>query len=227
MRDINQIHPTAIVADSAIIGSGNKIGAYSIIHSGVSIGNNNNISEHVVLGSPGQDSRNPSYDSSQFKVKIGNNNTIREFCSVQKPINEEFTQIDNNCFLMHGCHIAHDCLIQSDSTLGTGVITSGFVKILKGANIGIGVKIHQFSVIGQFAFIAMGSNIVKNIQPFAKYTPGPKSVNEYALKKFGFMEFLKEIEYWYIDGIIPQNISLIEIQQEYQYFHLKSSRNQL
>ncbi|MBS3914076.1 MAG: UDP-N-acetylglucosamine acyltransferase [Bacteroidetes bacterium] len=223
---MNQIHPTAIIGDGVILGEGNIIGPFTVIYGNCIIGNNNQIGPNVVVGTPGQDTKNPNYRHENYAIKIGNNNIIREFCSIQKPIEESHTIIGDDCYLMHGVHIAHDCEIQDKVVLGSATITSGFTKILKGANIGIGTKTHQFSVIGQYAFVAMGTNVVKNIAPFAKYVPGPKTINEYALKKYGMESLIEEVTNWYIHGVEPLSKVLKEINDEFLKYHEQSHRRQ-
>ena len=45
----NKIHETAIIDDSAIIGSNVNIGPYTIIHANVRIGNDTSIESHCVF----------------------------------------------------------------------------------------------------------------------------------------------------------------------------------
>ena len=61
------IHPTAIVADSARLADDVEIGAYSIIGGQVEIGSGCRIGSHVVINGP---------------TTIGTDNHIYQFCSV-------------------------------------------------------------------------------------------------------------------------------------------------
>ena len=94
------IHKTAVIDDSAIIGTNVSIGPYSIIHPNVSIGDNTNIyshciihpdteigdnnkiHDHVVIGSDPQDLK----FNTKIKtfVRILNNNIIREYVSIHR-----------------------------------------------------------------------------------------------------------------------------------------------
>jgi UDP-N-acetylglucosamine acyltransferase len=60
----NEIHPTAIIGDNVKIGINNKILPFTIIYGPTEIGDNNIIGPNVIIGTPGQDPRNPRYDSS-------------------------------------------------------------------------------------------------------------------------------------------------------------------
>jgi UDP-N-acetylglucosamine acyltransferase len=64
------IHPTAIVADGAVIGEGTTVGAYSIIGSQVRLGRDNVVGPHVVLDG---------------RTTLGDGNTIYQFASVGAP----------------------------------------------------------------------------------------------------------------------------------------------
>ena len=46
---MSDIHPTAIIADTAEIGSGTTVGPYSVIGPKVKIGSGNTIASHVVI----------------------------------------------------------------------------------------------------------------------------------------------------------------------------------
>ena len=59
----NEIHPTVIITGEVKFGTGNKILPNTIIIGPTEIGDNNIIGPNVVIGSPGQDTRNPRYDS--------------------------------------------------------------------------------------------------------------------------------------------------------------------
>ena len=80
---MNQIHPTAIVDNRVKLGKNNQILPYTILTGPLEVGDNNIIGPHVVIGSPGQDTRNPRYDSSDCLIRIGSNHIIREFSAVQ------------------------------------------------------------------------------------------------------------------------------------------------
>ena len=78
----NNIHPTAIIGPEVVLGDGNDIGPYTVIYGPTDIGNGNLIGPHVTIGTPGQDTRNPRYDSSQCRIRIGNDNIIREHYTI-------------------------------------------------------------------------------------------------------------------------------------------------
>lgn len=223
---MNQVHPTSILDDRVNMGKNNIILPYCVILGPVDIGDNNIIGPHVVIGSPGQDTRNPRYDSTDCRIVIGNNNIIREFSAIQKPCYEDITVIGNDVYLMQSVHIPHDAHICNNVVITPMCVLGGITKILEGANIGMGASIHQYSVVGQYSIVATGATIVKNVKPFSRCIPGKKiSVNEYAIKKFGFMDSIDEITEYVFDGKRPKSDKIVSIIEVFEDLHCKSNRD--
>lgn len=221
----NRIHPTAILDDNVILGENNIIHPYTIIQGPTVIGSDNIIGPHVVIGSPGQDTKNPRYDSSDCQIKIGDRNIIREFTAIQKPCYEDLTYIGNDVFLMQSVHIPHDAHIHDKVVITPMCVLAGITKILTGANLGMGCSINQYNVIGQYSIVATGAAAMKNVKPFSRYIPGKEiSVNHYAIKKFGFAEYAKEIEAYVLHGVLPKTKPILDIITEFTQLHEKSGR---
>lgn len=162
----NQIDKTAIITGDVKLGKNNKILPYTVLTGPLEIGDDNTIGPNVVIGSPGQDTRNRYYDSAHCAIKIGNRNIIREFTAIQKPCYENITQLADDIYIMQSVHIPHDAIIESHSVITPMVALGGIVRILEGANLAVGVSVHQRVVIGQYSIAAMGASVMKNIKPF-------------------------------------------------------------
>lgn len=169
MYDQNEIHPTAIISCTAIIGKGNIIGPYSIIHGNVKIGNNNKIDSHVSIGSDGE-----IRDCKDFNgvIKIGDNNIIKESVTIQIGKEGE-TVVRNNCLLMSKSHIGHDAWIHDNVTISTGAKIGGHCKIHSHTNIGLNAVVHQRKTIESYCMIGMGSTITSDILKFSKVAGNP------------------------------------------------------
>ena len=221
----NKIHPTAIVDSNVTFGANNTILANTIIHGPTKIGSNNIIGPNVVIGTPGQDTRNPYYDSSNCEIEIGDNNIIREFTAIQKPCYKNITKLGNEIFLMQSVHIPHDAILQDKVNIAPMSVLAGITTLLKGASIGMGVTIHQHSIIGHYSMLGMGSAVVKNVKPFSIYVPNnPLRVNDYAIKKFGFEEYHEEITKYVIQNIDPVSKPIQSIVAEFEELHISSKR---
>lgn len=213
----NKIHPTAILDDRVELGDNNEIGPYSVLYGPLLIGNDNLIAPHVTIGTPGQDTRNPRYDSSDSRIEIGDRNIIREYTAVQKPCYRDVTKIGNDVFIMQSVHVPHDAIIDDFSVITPMVVLSGIVRILKGANLGVGSSVNQYCVVGHYSIVGMGAPLLKNLKPFSRYVPNKAlSVNKYAINKFGFSSMEDEISAYVLDDIYPVSVELIKIVDEYQ-----------
>ena len=85
-------------------------------------------------------------------------------------------------------HVPHDAVIEDSVTIANSVQIGGHSHLMRGCNIGLSACIHQFTVIGSYAMVGMGSVVGKHILPFNTFAgSGPKrlGVNEVGLKRIG------------------------------------------
>jgi len=216
----NKIHPTAILEGDIELGEGNVIDAYAVLRGPLKIGDNNQIFPHVVIGCTGADTRNPNYDSSRCRIEIGSDNIIRELSAIQKPCYEDLTRIGNKVFVMPGCQVLHDAILYDQTVASPMSAVGALVRVLRGANIGMGAKLHQRVVVGHYSIAAMGAPVTKCIRPFSRYIPRkPISVNQYAIDKFGFTDEKPYIEDYVLRGTLPAaSTRLFQIIGEYHEF---------
>ncbi|MDD3014073.1 MAG: hypothetical protein PHC34_10260, partial [Candidatus Gastranaerophilales bacterium] len=140
----SNIHPSAIIDKSAQIAEGVKISPFAIIgpnvklDSGVEIfphaylehceiGSNTIISSGAIIGTAPQDL---GYKGESTKVIIGDNCQIREHVTVNRASGEgNITKIGNNCMLMTGSHVAHNCKLGNNVILANLATLGGHVSI--------------------------------------------------------------------------------------------------
>jgi UDP-N-acetylglucosamine acyltransferase len=221
----NTIHPTAIIDERVILGKNNVIHPHTILYGPTEIGDDNIIGPNVVIGMPGQDTRNPRYDSTNAFIKIGSRNIIREFTSIQKPCYEDITLLGNDIFLMQGVHIPHDAQLSDKVVITPMCVLAGITRILEGANLGMGSTINQYAIVGQYSIVATSAAVMKNVKPFSRYIPNkPISVNTYAIKKYGFESYVGEIEAYVMDNVMPGSDMIATMIREFDQKHIKSGR---
>ncbi len=221
----NSIHPTAIIQGNVDLGINNEIGPYTVIYGPASIGNGNFIGPHVTIGTPGQDTRNPRYDSSAARIEIGDDNIIREYTAIHKPCYRDITRIGNRVFLMQSVHVPHDADIQDEVVITPMVVMGGIVHVLRGANLALGCSVHQYSVVGHYSIVGMGAALARNVRPFSKYVPRqPVSVNDYAVKKYGFEDVRDQISAYLMAGTRPSDARLTAIVDEFETLSNASGR---
>jgi UDP-N-acetylglucosamine acyltransferase len=160
-----QIHPTAVVE------SGARIGARSIIHAHAIVGRYCELGEDVVvhpfavLGGDPQDLRFDSNTASG--VRIGARTVIREHVTINRATKSDaFTEVGSDCFLMAASHVAHDCQVGNHVVIANAVLLGGHVQVGDRAFLGGSAVVHQFCRIGEGAMIGGGARISRDIAPF-------------------------------------------------------------
>lgn len=162
---MNTVHPTAVIEDGAELGEGNEIGPFCYITKHAKIGNNNKLVSHVCIGTPAQHRG----DVEQGGVEVGNGNTFHEFSQVQASTNPSLpTRVSNNCYLMKGAHVAHDCMVEDDVTLCNDATLGGHTYVMRNTTLGFLTVVHQKQVIGSFVQTGMGAIFPKG----ARVEPG-------------------------------------------------------
>lgn len=203
---MNRIHPTAVVDPSAkleaeveigpwaVIGSNVAIGARSVIGAHVvlegplTMGTDNRIYPHAVLGTPPQDIK---YHNEPTRLEMGDRNLVREFVTVHRgtPQGRGYTRIGSDVFLMAYSHVGHDNLIGNHVVIANSVQLAGHVRLEDYAVIGGCTAIHQFVHVGAHAFVGGGSSVRMDVAPFCKVA-GSRArlygLNSVGLRRRGF-----------------------------------------
>lgn len=202
------IHPTAIIDPKAEIHSDVEIGAYTQISKNVSIGSKTVVGPHVVIepyvdiesdckifqfAAIGAVPQSLKFEGEKTYVKIGRGSLIREFVTIHRGtgFGGGITEIGEENFLMAYTHVAHDCIIGRRVVLSNNATLAGHITIGDHATIGGLVAIHQFTRIGESAFVGGKSAVVKDIPPFV-IAAGDRAVlhglNSIGLKRRGFSQ---------------------------------------
>ena len=202
VRD-NHIHPTAIIGNNVRLGKGNKIGAYVVIQGKTWIGDNNVFEPFCSIGN--EPEHKDFFGKKNKGVFIGNNNVFREYVTINAGCFVP-TQLGDNITMLRGSHIGHDSEINNDCTISCNVLIGGHSLLGVGVNMGLGSICHQYSKIGSYAMIGMGSIVTKkvNVQCFGTYVGNPAKYikeNDYQKQKWSYemvldicAEFEKMIE---------------------------------
>jgi UDP-N-acetylglucosamine acyltransferase len=200
------IHPTAIVEPGAEIDAAAEIGPYCIVGERVRLMDGVRLHPHVVvggataigsgteiypfacLGLPPQDRK---YQGEESRLEIGRNCRIREHVTVNPGTagGGRLTRIGNDCLLMVGAHVAHDCRIGDDVILVNNVLLAGHVTIGDHAIVGGGAAVHQHVRIGAHAFVGGLSGVENDIIPFGSVLGNRAhlgGLNIVGLKRRGF-----------------------------------------
>lgn len=161
----NVIHETAIIEDGVDIGVGNFIGANCLIKNGTKIGNNNRFEAFVSVGTAPE--HRDFFNKEGKGVEIGDSCVFREFTTINSGAFTK-TKIGNNVVMLRGSHIGHDSQISDFCNLSCNVLIGGHSHLMEGCNFGLGAICHQYSKIGAYSLVGMGSVVTKK----SKVSPG-------------------------------------------------------
>jgi UDP-N-acetylglucosamine acyltransferase len=163
------IHPTALVEEGTRLASGCIVHAHALIRRHCELGEGVVVHPFAVIGGDPQDL---SFDARiPSGVRIGARSVIREHVTISRATRaDSFTEIGADCFLMAGCHVAHDCRIGSRVVIANAVLMAGHVQVGDRAFLGGGAVIHQFCRIGEGVMIGGGARISRDVAPFTLTT---------------------------------------------------------
>ena len=200
------IHSTAIVDPGATLGTNVSVGAYSVIDADVEIGDNTSIGHHcVVTGhtrigcdnrifhfvSLGEANQDKKYRGEPTRLDIGDRNTIREYCSLNRGTAQDrgVTTVGNDNWVMAYVHVAHDCVVGSNTTLANCTQLAGHVHVGDWATLGGFTGVHQFVKIGAHVMCGVSSVVLMDIPPYVTVGGNPLAavgINAEGLKRRDF-----------------------------------------
>jgi UDP-N-acetylglucosamine acyltransferase len=203
-----KIHPTAVVSPRAELAEGVQVGPYCVIHDQVKIGRDTVLASHVVIdrhteigernqispfvsiGSPPQDI---GYHGEDTAVRIGDGNILREFVTVNRATTKQdrVTIIGNDNYLMAYAHVAHDCVLGNKIIMSNVATLGGHVSVGDYAILGGLAAVHQFVRIGAYAFLGGKTGVDRDAPPFM-IVAGPRAklygINRKGLQRLGFSQ---------------------------------------
>lgn len=181
----NSIHPTAIIENGARIGQGVSVGPYCIVGSNVVLEDNVILKAHICVdghtavgegttiypfASIGTAPQDLKYSGEHSRLVIGKNCTIREHVTMN-PGTEGGgmkTSVGDNCLLMVGVHVAHDCHVGNNVILANNATLAGHVVVGDHVLVGGLSAVHQFVRIGSHAVIGGMSGVESDVIPFGR-----------------------------------------------------------
>lgn len=159
------VGPCAVIEDDVVIGDNCQIHAFASIKQFTRMGKGNVVHSYALVGGVPQDLK---FAGETSHLDIGDNNSIREFSTLHRGTagGGGLTRIGSNNLIMAYCHIAHDCLLHNNIVMSNGATLAGHVELFDGAIIGGLSAIHQFSRIGQHAFVGGMTGIAQDLPPY-------------------------------------------------------------
>jgi len=200
------IHPTAVVHPQADVDPSATIGPYCVVDAGVRIGPGTVLQNHVTVHGPtrlgadcviypfaalGAEPQDLKFRGETTELIIGDRCRVREHATLHRgtELGGGKTVVGDDCLIMVGAHIAHDCIIEDQVVIANGVMLGGHCLIETGATIAGGAALHHFTTVGRFAFVGGMARITKDVPPFLVVEGNPaeaRKVNTTALTRRGF-----------------------------------------
>jgi len=191
-----EIHPQAIVASSAKLGKGVKVGAYAVVGEDVELGDGCVLHAHATVGGPsrfgknntfypfssvGGDPQDYTFRGERTELGAGDDNIFREYVSISRGTKKggAKTSLGNGNFFLAYSHVGHDCVIGSNTLFVNGATLAGHVTVEDFVTIGAFCPVHQFCRIGRYAYVGASTVITQDVPPFSKI------VTERETKSFG------------------------------------------
>ncbi|HUL31454.1 MAG TPA: acyl-ACP--UDP-N-acetylglucosamine O-acyltransferase [Thermodesulfobacteriota bacterium] len=181
-----KIHPTAIVHPTAVLHDEVEIGAYSIVEADVvigpgtilrdhatlrrytTLGRNNLVDSHAVLGGVPQDLK---FDPQTVSyLRVGDENVFREGVTISRATREgKVTLVGNRTYWMATAHAGHDAIVEDDAILVNGAALAGHTVLGRGAILSAHVAVHQFCWVDEKAMGQGNSATSMHIPPFTLF----------------------------------------------------------
>jgi UDP-N-acetylglucosamine acyltransferase len=209
MTSSSQVHEQAIVAASAKIGAGVRVGAYAVIGDHVELGEGCVLHSHAVVQGPSKIGRNNVFhpfcsvggDPQDFRFQgektelvVGDGNTFREYVTISRGTvgGGGKTTIGSGSLFLASSHVGHDCHVGDHTLFVNGATLAGHVTVEDYATIGFQSPVHQFCRIGRYAYIGASTVITQDVPPFSRVATERETksygVNTIGLERKGFSE---------------------------------------
>ncbi|MGW6718036.1 hypothetical protein [Streptomyces sp. NPDC054995] len=174
----NRVHSSAFVGENVRLGTGNTVGPYAVLLGPCTIGNDNWIAPHAVIGAPGghRDYPHPATwagETGGLGVVIGDRNRIREHTTIVQGLFSGPTRIGNNCLVLTGTTIGDGVVLEDDIQVSSNVTVGGESRVWSHSYIGMGAMIRPHTSIGPLSLVCMGAVVLDHVGAAAKHLGNP------------------------------------------------------
>ena len=182
------VGPYTIIGPDVTIGAGTEVASHCVIEGRTTIGRDNRIFQFVSLGSINQDKK---YKGEPCELVIGDRNTIREYSTyhIGTVQGGGVTRLADDNLMMAYTHLAHDCIVGSNTIFANNAQIAGHVVVGDWAILGAYTCVHQFVRIGAHGMTGMGTVLLADQPPFVMSEGQPaaaRSMNFEGLRRRGF-----------------------------------------
>lgn len=177
------VHPSAriergaILENGTVIGEGTRIGSLAVVKTGTRIGRFCEIKSGAVIGESGygpeRDAENrPLMMIHVGGVLIGDHVHVGSLSTVARGALGD-TVIEDHAKIDDHCHVSHNCRVGAGAMLTACVEVSGSVRVGRDAWLSPRCVVLQKLVIGDGAFVGIGSVVTRDVAPGARVFGNP------------------------------------------------------
>jgi UDP-N-acetylglucosamine acyltransferase len=206
---MSSIHPTAQVAQGAVLGRDVEIGPYCIVGPRVTLGDRVTLVSHVVLEgvtSIGEDTRihpfavlggapqHLAHRGEDTSLIIGARNTIREHVTMHTGtvLGGGVTTVGSDSLFMVASHVAHDCTVGSHVVFANNATLGGHVHLGDYVVMGGLSAVHQHTRVGRYSFIGGLAAVTRDVIPYGWVRGNPAGLEQLNLVGLKRLDFSRE-----------------------------------
>ena len=163
-RDVS-IGPYCVIGPNVIVGDGCRLVSHVHIAGHTTIGPRSAIYPFASLGTPPQSVR---YRGGPTRLIVGADCDIRESVTINIGTEDggSITRVGDNCFMMAGSHIAHDCQVGSNVVFANNAVIGGHCIVGDYVFLGGHAAVLQRVRVGESVMIAGYGGLREDVIPF-------------------------------------------------------------
>ncbi len=160
-----KIGPYCVIGENVQIGDGCELFSHVHLAGHTTIGAGTQIYPFASLGTPPQ---SVHYKGEPTRLTIGAKCQIREHVTANTGTvsGGGVTAIGDNCMLMVGSHVAHDCHVGNNVIFANNAAIGGHVEVQDFVFLGGHCVVHQHTRLGESAMVAGYSAVREDVIPY-------------------------------------------------------------
>ena len=160
-----RVGPFSVVGPEVVLGDGVELLSHVVVAGATKVGAGTRIFPFASIGHAPQDLK---FKGERTVLEIGENNTIRENVTMSPGTGNGggVTRGGDRNLFMVAVHVAHDCIIGSGNVFANQVTLAGHVVVEDNVVAGGLSAVQQFCRVGQGAMIGGMSGITADVIPF-------------------------------------------------------------
>lgn len=186
VADSAQVHPSAVIEPGVSIGERSQVMAGAVVHAGTRIGSDVLIKPQAVVGGDGFQVRQIRGRRRIVQhaggVVIGDGSAVGAQTCIDRGLFGESTVVGTGTMIDNLVQVGHMVRIGAGVTIVAGVEISGVCQIGDGAWIAPQSSMLQFTKVGEYARVSMGSVLTHDVPAYTRVGGVPARVNGWSCK---------------------------------------------